>query len=270
MDVKTFGTSLETLLHRFENPRLGLALIWIMARCGEQKAISIRAQELAIVLGVSKQWACRMIEDLVDLKFIAKCKLGVNLGVNSTKYSLDRKLQKYDITICYDNIFKGRKGVHKLNTGVKSGVNWLETDSPCDVAEVVAIKKPKKQPAVEGVNRFIAAYIDAYRRQYGNTPHVKGVQSGCAKTIVQECGLERAIDLMHSYLKMTDRWFVDNVHDLKAMKGGLPKVISFHETGRMMTKRRADEIDRVSTNRQVFQEYLEEDRERRRSCEGTI
>ncbi len=266
MDVKDFGTSLETLLHRFENQRIGLALIWLLARCGPQKGVSIRAAELAVVLGVSKVWACRILNDLLEDGYIESCKQGVNSGVNSEKYWGDNRLKKYDLTICYDKIFKEFKNPVKLDVGVNSGVNKAETNSPCDVGEVVQMKAKAKKTVV-GTDKFIAAYIDAYRShpKYGNSPHVKGAQAGCAKRIVQECGLDRAIDLMRSYLEMPDGWFCTKHHDLKTMADNLPKIMTFNEKGRFMTRGEAQGNDRMATNRQVLQDFLEEDR-RREAC----
>jgi len=82
----------------------------------------------------------------------------------------------------------------------------------------------------DGVNLFIAAYCEAYKIKYGVSPVISD-QVGVVKNIIKALTLKRAIDVIPSYLAMTDRWLVIKRHDLFTMKGNLNAILQFHETG---------------------------------------
>jgi ribosomal protein S18 len=141
-----------------------------------------------------------------------------------------------------------------LDTLAEHGVSIPESEQyPIFLKLKEAVEEPT-QP--EGVRQFIAAYCDAFRDRYGTTPVVSGIAAGQAKNIVKTIGSARACELVGTYLKMNDSWFVQRTHDLSTFVTSMNKVVVKHQTGTSVSRQEANQLERNDATAAAFANLL--------------
>ncbi len=93
--------------------------------------------------------------------------------------------------------------------------------------------------AKKPVGLFIGRYVEAYQRRYGVRPELNdGKIQGQISKFVQAQPLERAMNLIETYLQMDEPWFITKAHDFITFKENLQKVGLALDSGRDSSKPR--------------------------------
>src|SRR3990167_4648959 len=90
-------------------------------------------------------------------------------------------------------------------------------------------KNDKKKILGKQTKEFIAAYCEEFKFRRGCNPPIGGKQSGIAKRLVKDLGLDKAISLVQTYLQMPDQWFITREYDLPTFEANLNKIVRFAE-----------------------------------------
>lgn len=138
---------------------------------------------------------------------------------------------------------------------LKYGVSSDQTE--LFYVEFKSLIEPPKE-----TNQLIQAYCDAFKIRWGTYPAINGKATGIAKRLVKDLGLERAISLIETYLKMDDYTFQMRRHDLATFEMNLNAVLVKQQTGRGVTSLQARSSEQADGNLAVMKSYLEKKRER--------
>lgn len=88
------------------------------------------------------------------------------------------------------------------------------------------------------VGFFVANYISAYQQRYGASarPALVGKVQGQIKRFLAETQLDRACELIQTYLGMNDSWFLTKAHDFGTFIENLSKIGLKLDTGKTTTR----------------------------------
>lgn len=101
----------------------------------------------------------------------------------------------------------------------------------------------------ERTDGFIAAYAEAWEYRYKTKPIIDGKAAGIAKRLVTDLGAQAAIELVESYLDMSDSYFIQRRHDLQTFSFNLNQVNIYAERGETVTRHELNQADRVQGDR---------------------
>lgn len=138
------------------------------------------------------------------------------------------------------------------NTKTKTKNKTKGSESACaDIAPVNSIN-----------SRFIAAYVLAYKRRYGEKarPDLSGKIQRLIKIFLADTPPDRALALIEKYCEMGDQWFLTKAHDFVTFTANLSKVGVALDTGKSTTQAETKNADKVDTWRE----------QARRIAEGTL
>lgn len=96
-------------------------------------------------------------------------------------------------------------------------------------------------------NEFISFYIKQFKLRYGAAPPIQGKDTGIAKRLLKEFGLERLTLLLDAYFAMPDAYVLKAKHPLNLFAIKMNEVVVFAETGKFTTQRDARMQDSIST-----------------------
>jgi hypothetical protein len=141
----------------------------------------------------------------------------------------------------------GRKGglataERKLATAERpiSGVEQIVPSSSSSYSYSLSLSKNKElkalavaRPQPEGIGRFVAEYVKAWQRRYGDKtrPDLGGKVQGQIKAFMKDRDVDRAVQLIQVYFQMDDKWFVTKCHDFGTFIENLDKVGLALDTG---------------------------------------
>lgn len=150
-----------------------------------------------------------------------------------------------DSTMPRDQSTQGsRIGSGKDRIGVPVG----ETAPPPDPEPVqtnLPIPSGPPPPPAPGVQQLIAFYCRTWSERHGGTkpPRPSGKDQGNLKTLLKDHGFEGACRLIEAYFQMPDPLFAQRSFDLGTLMLSRTKVHLFAESGRMISRREASQLD---------------------------
>lgn len=106
-------------------------------------------------------------------------------------------------------------------------------------------KRTKKAPSRaykdltpgQATSMFIATYCTAFKERWKTPPvQIAGRYLGAAGRMVAELGVERACQLVSTYLEMNDGYFLSRKHDLLTMESSLNSIAIKHDTGKTLSR----------------------------------
>lgn len=106
---------------------------------------------------------------------------------------------------------------------------------------------PKPAPSTDlGANtsRFIANYCIAFQERWHTKPPLLGKDIGAIQRIVKSIGIERALTLLETFMKMQDQRFINNRHSISTMEFNLNAIAVKADTGQAVTQSQARTIER--------------------------
>lgn len=201
---------------------------------------------------------------LLYLTILALCAIECSTNIRPTHHQLSTMLgqDRYDILTSLKSLQENQLLSFKTESrlinrrdikGHKETSNSVNGDAQKTFAIDALSKKVqsvKKPPAPDGTNFVIAEYCDKWRILYQqqNSPPIGGRNAKLFKTLVQDFGKDRVLLLIDAYLKMADPWFITKRHDVQTLVTNLNVVSQFAETGKLITKRELNQLDRSVTN----------------------
>lgn len=108
-----------------------------------------------------------------------------------------------------------------------------------------SFSKREKSPSANA-GAFIATYCRVWKERYQARPEITGKEQGIAKRLSGSIGTERASELVESFLRMNDSWFLQKRHDLATFEQNLNAVVQFHETGNTVSRTQIQQADKLS------------------------
>lgn len=113
-------------------------------------------------------------------------------------------------------------------------------------AELKAQGKPKpiSEELGKKTQEAIAHYCSEWKLKYKSAGVMTRQQVGQVKSMAQDIPLTRLKQLITSYLKMNDTWFIKKRHDLTTMKQNLQAISHFADTGAVITNSRLNQMDK--------------------------
>jgi hypothetical protein len=89
------------------------------------------------------------------------------------------------------------------------------------------------KPRVNGAGLFIAAYVKAFQKRYGDKarPDLGGKVQGEIKRLLKDMPIERAINLVQVYLQMETPWFKTKCYDIGTFMQNLNPIGVALDTG---------------------------------------
>ncbi len=117
---------------------------------------------------------------------------------------------------------------------------------------------PDGESPYSPTQQFIAAFCVAWKERYKTAFTTDGPNANAAKLITtgkNKIPLQRAIDLVQTYLSMNDRWFLTKRHDILTFKANLNAVAIKHDTGSNINAAQAQDMERADANVQAIREY---------------
>jgi hypothetical protein len=118
---------------------------------------------------------------------------------------------------------------------------------------------PPTPPEIRSpIGFFVANYVNAYQLRYGAKarPALGGKTQGQIKRFLQETPLERACQLIQTYLAMSDQWFITKAHDFGTFIENQSKVGLALDTGKTTTRKEAQQAELQDANTQATLEYM--------------
>lgn len=106
--------------------------------------------------------------------------------------------------------------------------------------DLLAAKLKWKKP--EGTQAFIARWCELWTEKYQGKALVSKAAAGIAKTIVNDHGLPRSLELLETYFQMGDAWFTQKRHDLPTLVNNMMAVAA----GKTVTRNQAQAAERKS------------------------
>jgi hypothetical protein len=103
-----------------------------------------------------------------------------------------------------------------------------------------------KDAAKPNAGAFIGTYCRAWKERYDARPEITGKEQGIAKRLSGSIGTERASELVESFIRMNDAWFLTKRHDLATFDQNLNAVVQFHDTGKQVTQQQARAAEGVA------------------------
>jgi hypothetical protein len=125
-----------------------------------------------------------------------------------------------------------------------------------------SVGQKNEKPAPKGI--FVAAYVRAYQARYGARarPDLQGKVQGMISRFVDQTPIERACDLIQVYCQMNDPWFLTKAHDFGTFVENLSKVGLALDTGKVITRTEAHQLDRKQATANVFDKLIREAEEK--------
>lgn len=106
------------------------------------------------------------------------------------------------------------------------------------------------------VQRAIAAYCNYFSERYKTSPVITGADAGCIKRLVKDVGPPLAIQLIETYFRMSDSYFLQSRHSIRVLVSNLNKVMVSMKTGETITQTEVRRIDRRQANANAFGRLL--------------
>jgi hypothetical protein len=91
---------------------------------------------------------------------------------------------------------------------------------------------PKKKAAHPEIGRFIGTYVKAFQEKYQTRPDLRGKVQGQINHYLADVPIDRACDLIQTYLQMEEPWFKTKCHDFGTFLENQNKVSIALDTGR--------------------------------------
>lgn len=109
---------------------------------------------------------------------------------------------------------------------------------------------------------IIATYCELFKTKYGSTAEINGKQAGMLGALVKSRSLEKATNLLENYFSLPDAYLVQRCHPVEMIHANMNRITVFRDTGRVITKAQAHEVDKnqawAQDNSEAERKYREE------------
>jgi len=109
--------------------------------------------------------------------------------------------------------------------------------------------------------KIIAAYCELFKSRYGSRAELNGKQSGMLASLVKSRSLDAAQNLLENYFALPDAYLVQRCHPVELIHTNMNRITVFRDTGRVVTKAQAHEVDKnqawVQDNAEAERKYRE-------------
>ena len=132
------------------------------------------------------------------------------------------------------------------DTSKSNGVKPSESET---TKQTTKQKKPRTDEEISltvKTSEYCNLFKIAYKMKYGTTYTLTQAERGRIKYIVNSYPIDKFQTLVTSYLKMNDQYFIKKAHDVFTFIGNLPKINNFSESGKMITSKEAEMIEKTA------------------------
>lgn len=100
--------------------------------------------------------------------------------------------------------------------------------------------------------KLVGVYCMAWKARYKISPPLRKQDTRALKHIGEANGFDRTKNLLESYLRMNESFYVKKRHDLSTFINNLTSVAQFVETGRSLTSQDLKTLDRAISNKNTL------------------
>lgn len=194
-----------------------------------------------------------MLESLEKAGLVRLCRastVGLVEGWSHQKIDKPRSSNWKGKEIQWDAVSNSPKPRRKVATNRRKdriGEDRIGEDIPS--GEVARNAPPALVPNSKDL---IALYCNLWKAKYKSerSPDIRGKTAGQIVGLAKDLGHSRAETLVTAYLQMNDQWFLTKTHDIPTLLGNLPKVALFADSGQLVTKTLANQIDQSTALRE--------------------
>jgi len=122
----------------------------------------------------------------------------------------------------------------------------------------VSEKKLKKQKAAASTDvdnvgqKLVAVYCELWKKRYNTNPPLKPSDTKNLKSFGKENGFERTENLLQSYFKMPDAFFIKKRHDLATFLYNLSSIAAFAESGKVISNNEVNQLDKAVASKNLI------------------
>ncbi len=122
--------------------------------------------------------------------------------------------------------------------------------------QAIVLEPPKPKPNAGNV---VKLYCDLWKARYQSprSPDITGATAGRIRRLVADVGEARAAKLVEAFLQMPDSWFVTKSHSIPCFLDNITKVGLFADSGKMVSRTEANQLDRKVATANVRQQLRE-------------
>lgn len=238
--AKGMVVELFTLAQKFWFPKMELIPIDAIHESDLEPCLNAGLAEerdgFAYVFGTEKSFAW------LFQKSTAGHRSGEARQKKSKKNKIERTLTDVERTLTDANV-RQRDGTSLLSS--PSSLLFSPTlNSNSQLSTHIGEVEKNETPSANA-GALIAAYCRLWKARYGSRPEVLGKDKGIAKRLANDLGGQRAVDLMEAYFKMNDSWIIERHHDLATFESKMNAVVQFQNSGRVISRDTAREIERT-------------------------
>jgi len=152
------------------------------------------------------------------------------------------------------NEYKEKGKERKLRKGTENYVvKDLNAESETKIPEVLVEEKvAHASPAANIGKNLVAVYCDLWKTRYGSNPPLRAQDTRSLKSIGEENGFDRTVELLEVFLRMNEDWFLKKRHDLATFANNLTAVAQYSKSGRVITKQDLNTFERKVSNQQTL------------------
>lgn len=152
------------------------------------------------------------------------------------------------------NEYKEKGKERKLRKGTENSVvKDLNAESETKIPEVLVEEKvAHASPAANIGKNLVAVYCDLWKTRYGSNPPLRAQDTRSLKSIGEENGFDRTVELLEVFLRMNEDWFLKKRHDLATFANNLTAVAQYSKSGRVITKQDLNTFERKVSNQQTL------------------
>lgn len=112
------------------------------------------------------------------------------------------------------------------------------------VKERTAREKKSTDTFASSTSLFIKTYCASFKKRWGTNPQLTKIDAGIAQRLIKSISVERAIDLIDTYLSMNDPFFLRARHNLLTFERSLNAIAIAHDTGKTLGTAEIRSLDR--------------------------
>lgn len=97
-------------------------------------------------------------------------------------------------------------------------------------------------------NAFIVRYCENFKFKYGSSPEIQGKESGIAKRVTKNIGLDKINLYLDAYFQLPDAYVVKAKHPVYLFEAKLNEITVFANSGKFTTLKQAHQADESASN----------------------
>lgn len=114
-------------------------------------------------------------------------------------------------------------------------------------------KKASPQPTVDPIGKILTArYCELWKSRYGSNPTILPQHPKQLKTIGEQNGKARTLQLLDAYFECPESWFVKKRHDISTFSSNLSNITAFLNSGKTISNNELRQFDNAISTKNTL------------------